>query len=192
MEISFVFKGECNMMQISYNQTQFSQKNDITGDINNDRYIESLLDLFYKNINVMIDKLNKSGHELWPVEDIKEEAKYIISCINENYIIDKDLDWKYQLDNILLNLLQKLELNFIKVNEMFTDELDQCEEIYNLLGFMFPSIEEVIEIKYKNFKKNKTKNLPRGLIDKKFINNTKFTNIKLNMNVNQEEYDIAA
>lgn len=186
----FVFKGEFKMS--NYNVIY---KKSTTINIDTDRYIEKINELFHKNIMIMRAKLESIQHEIWLTDEIEEEAKDIVLKIKENYILEKSLGWKVEVTSILSDILEKLEISFLKVDEMYIDELDRCEELYNLLSCMYPDIEEIIQLKFATSEKNREKNLPTSISNKQSVYNRNkdlFRQINLNINSGQSGYKIAA
>lgn len=156
---SITFSNDSYLSQISYEYI-YNDKIEEYENIqlkNNPRlYLEKFLDDFYdlleQYINVMNMKLKKNNKNIWDTDEIKQISEEIKVSIREKYIDNQSSSWKFKLISIFNDIFKKLQLAFSQVDEIYEDELDQCEELYNLLDCMFPNIEEIVMIKFKKSK----------------------------------------
>ncbi|EJA6562026.1 TPA: hypothetical protein KPF84_001414 [Clostridioides difficile] len=152
----FVFRGGFNM-----NTYEIMFRNKSNLDLEQSCYVDNLYDLFAEKIKYVTKTLknNNIEDEEWDINFIKEEALESVKNIKNEFIIDKALDWRVNLSIIIKELLEKNKTNFRIADEMYDDSMKRSEQYYDLLSNIFDNAEELINIKYRNYKNSKSTNV---------------------------------
>ncbi|MCC0783363.1 hypothetical protein IR152_09755 [Clostridioides sp. ES-S-0108-01] len=152
----FVFRGGFNM-----NTYEIIFRNKSNLDLEQSCYVDNLYDLFAEKIKYVTKTLknNNIEDEEWDINFIKEEALESVKNIKNEFIIDKALDWRVNLSIIIKELLEKNKTNFRIADEMYDDSMKRSEQYYDLLSNIFDNAEELINIKYRNYKNSKPTNV---------------------------------
>ncbi|WP_227859591.1 MULTISPECIES: hypothetical protein [unclassified Clostridioides] len=130
-------------------------------DLEQSCYVDNLYDLFAEKIKYVTKTLKNKNieDEEWDINFIKEEALESVKNIKNEFIIDKALDWRVNLSIIIKELLEKNKTNFRIADEMYDDSMKRSEQYYDLLSNIFDNAEELINIKYRNYKNSKPTNV---------------------------------
>ncbi|MCC0630170.1 hypothetical protein IC171_15270 [Clostridioides sp. ES-S-0171-01] len=152
----FVFRGGFNM-----NTYEIIFRNKSNLDLEQSCYVDNLYDLFAEKIKYVTKTLKNKNieDEEWDINFIKEEALESVKNIKNEFIIDKALDWRVNLSIIIKELLEKNKTNFRIADEMYDDSMKRSEQYYDLLSNIFDNAEELINIKYRNYKNSKPTNV---------------------------------
>lgn len=183
---SFIFKGEFTMSDYG---TIKIYKSDVG--LKETNHINEMYDIFKEYLNYINNVLNQNDidAEEWDLTFVDKEACKTVESIKNKFVEYKSEYWRKELSNILKNIIGKTIESFRIADRMYKDDMEKCEQYYDLLVNIFYDTEEYIKIKYNDYTRSITQ-IQKVIIQKEntfsdplnknfeYVNNIKNTNDK--------------